>query len=34
MSMYILPAVTSMQEAMGFVNIIHRNLSWLVVLSP
>jgi hypothetical protein len=31
-SMYVLPVVTSMQEAMGFMGVLHRNLSWLVVL--
>lgn len=31
-SMYVLPDVTSMQEAMGFMGTLHRNLSWLVVL--
>ena len=31
-SMYVLPAVTSMQEAMEFMGTLHRNLSWLVVL--
>jgi adenylate cyclase len=31
-SMYILPAATSMQEAMEFMGTLHRNLSWLVVL--
>ena len=31
-SMYVLPAVTSMQEAMAFMGTLHRNLSWLVVL--
>jgi class 3 adenylate cyclase len=31
-SMYALPAVTSMQEAMTFMGTLHRNLSWLVVL--
>jgi len=31
-SMHVLPAVTSMQEAAGFMGALHRNLSWLVVL--
>jgi hypothetical protein len=31
-SMYVLPAVASMQEAMAFMGTLHRNLSWLVVL--
>ena len=31
-SMYVLPAVASMQEAMEFMGTLHRNLSWLVVL--
>ena len=31
-SMYVLPAVTSTQEAMAFMGTLHRNLSWLVVL--
>ena len=31
-SMYVLPAVTSMQEAMELMGTLHRNLSWLVVL--
>ena len=31
-SMYVLPAVTSMEEAMATMGTIHRNLSWLVVL--
>jgi hypothetical protein len=31
-SMYVLPAVTSMEEAMATTGTIHRNLSWLVVL--
>lgn len=31
-SMYVLPAVTSTQEAMEFMGALHRNLSWLVVL--
>ena len=31
-SMYVLPAITSMQEAMAFMGTLHRNLSWLVVL--
>ena len=31
-SMYVLPAVTSMEEAMATMDTIHRNLSWLVVL--
>jgi hypothetical protein len=31
-SMYVLPAVTSMQKAMAFMGTLHRNLSWLVVL--
>ena len=31
-SMYVLPAITSMQEAIGFMGTLHRNLSWLVVL--
>jgi adenylate cyclase len=31
-SMYVLPAVTSAQEAMEFMGTLHRNLSWLVVL--
>ena len=32
LSMYVLPAVASPQEAMAFMGILHRNLSWLVVL--
>jgi adenylate cyclase len=31
-SMYVLPVVTSMQEAMELMGSLHRNLSWLVVL--
>lgn len=31
-SMYVLPAVTSTEEAMEFMGALHRNLSWLVVL--
>jgi adenylate cyclase len=31
-SMYVLPVVTSMQEAMEFMGTLHRNFSWLVVL--
>jgi adenylate cyclase len=31
-SMYVLPVVTSMQEAMEFMGALHQNLSWLVVL--
>jgi class 3 adenylate cyclase len=31
-SMYVLPALTSTQEAMAFMGTLHRNLSWLVVL--
>ena len=31
-SMYVLPAITSMQEAIAFMGTLHRNLSWLVVL--
>jgi len=31
-SMYALPAVTSMQEAMALMGTLHLNLSWLVVL--
>src|SRR4029077_4529596 len=31
-SMYILPALTSMQEATAAMGALHRNLSWLVVL--
>ena len=31
-SMYVLPAITSMQEARAFMGTLHRNLSWLVVL--
>src|SRR5205814_6214623 len=31
-SRYVLPAITSMQEAMAFMGTLHRNLSWLVVL--
>src|SRR5262249_29292708 len=31
-SMYVLPAVASMQEAMAFMSTLHRNLSWVVVL--
>src|SRR5215813_5973851 len=31
-SMYVLPAVTSMQEATAAMGTLHRNLSWLVVL--
>jgi len=31
-SMYLLPAVASMQEAMAFMGTLHRNFSWLVVL--
>jgi adenylate cyclase len=31
-SMYVLPAVTSMQEAVESMGALHRNLSWLVVL--
>jgi hypothetical protein len=30
--MYILPSVTSTQEAMEFMGALHHNLSWLVVL--
>src|SRR5215472_10384084 len=31
-SMYVLPAVASMQEAMAFMGTLHRDFSWLVVL--
>src|SRR5260221_7045313 len=31
-SMYVLPVVTSMQEAMELMGTLHRNFSWLVVL--
>jgi hypothetical protein len=31
LSMYVLPAVASRQEAMAFMGTLHRNLSWLVV---
>ena len=31
-SMYVLPAVTSMEEVMEFMGTLHLNLSWLVVL--
>src|SRR5215831_5359256 len=31
-SMYVLPAVTSVQEAMELMGTLHRDLSWLVVL--
>ena len=31
-SMYVLPAVTSMEEATAAMDTIHRNVSWLVVL--
>ena len=31
-SMYVLPDITSTQEAMAFMGTLHRNLSWLVVL--
>jgi hypothetical protein len=31
-SMYVLPAITSTQEAMTFMGTLHRNLSWLGVL--
>jgi hypothetical protein len=31
-SMHVLPAVASMQEAMAAMGALHRNLSWLVVL--
>jgi len=31
-SMYVLPALTSMEEAMVAMDTIHRNVSWLVVL--
>jgi hypothetical protein len=31
-SMYVLPAVTSMPEAVEFMGTLHRNLSWLVVV--
>lgn len=30
--MYLLPAITSQQEAMAFMNNLHRNFSWLAVL--
>src|SRR5262252_3956495 len=32
MSMYVLPAVTSVQQAMTFMDSLHRNFSWLLVL--
>src|SRR5262245_15450513 len=32
MSMYVLPAITSAQESMAFMDALHRNLSWLIVL--
>ena len=31
-SMYVLPVVTSMQEAMGLMGTLHHDFSWLVVL--